>query len=75
MRRVSDQGHEPLLGAVVQVALEPAARVVGGLDDAGAGLLERVDAGREALALAGLQQQSRHRDLHRGDAAGQPGAA
>ena len=28
-----DRVHEPLLGAVVQVALDPAARIVGGLDD------------------------------------------
>ena len=66
------QRDEPLLRAVVQVALDPAALGVGRGDHAGARLLERADARRQALALARLEQQPRHRDLHGGDAAGEP---
>ena len=66
------QRDEPLLRAVVQVALDPAPLGVGGGDHAGAGLLQRVHAGGEALALTRLQQQAGHRDLHGGDAAAEP---
>jgi hypothetical protein len=57
----------------VQVALDPPALGVGGRDHAGAGRLQRVHAGGQPLALARLQEQPRHRDLHGGDAAGEPG--
>jgi hypothetical protein len=47
--------HQPLLGAVVEVALDPPALFVAGRDDAGAGLLDehelRAELGMEAGIL------------------------
>jgi hypothetical protein len=62
--------HQPLLGAVVQVALDPAAFGVPELHDAGAGgadLLElRTDLGLQALVLDGHARRRRHRADRRG---------
>ena len=56
------QRDEPLLGAVVQVALEPAALGVAGLDDPRARALQLVQAG----AQLGLQARVLERDRGRG---------
>ena len=47
---VEREGHQPLLGAVVEVALDLPPRRVGGLDDAGARGAQLVGAGRLHLA-------------------------
>ena len=44
---VIGQGQEPLLGAVVEVPLEPAALGIGGLDDASAGGAELAELGEQ----------------------------
>ena len=51
-RRFSDERHQPLLRAVVQVALQPAALGVAGLDEAGARRCE-------LLARVGVRERLR----------------
>ena len=67
--QVQGDGHEPLLRAVVQVALQPPALAVGGGDDArlrGA----QVDHARVQLDLAARRQQRpRHRGVDAGERA------
>ncbi|MDQ1682184.1 MAG: hypothetical protein QOH99_725, partial [Frankiaceae bacterium] len=62
--------HEPLLRAVVQVALDPAPLAVGGGDHARAGLLERVGelevTRRRAVDAAEAERRRIERDLHDG---------
>ena len=66
-----DERHrdEPLLGAVVEVALQAAALGVGGGDDAGARALEVLHAGGELGVGAGAEQGARHGGVHRGQRA------
>jgi hypothetical protein len=71
--RLGRGGHEPqrqrngdevLLGAVVEIALDPAASIVGGLDDPGARLLEldpRVDVGDRLRDELGERAKARLR--------------
>ena len=50
--QVHGQGDQPLLGAVVQVALDPAALGVGGVDHPGPAALELADPGGQLRAAA-----------------------
>ena len=61
---------EPVLGAVVQVALDPAQPRVGRVDRARARGLERADPLRELLARVGREQALRHPGAAGGERAG-----
>ena len=70
--QVDRQRHQPLLGAVVQVALQAAPLGVGGVDHPGPGLREPLDAVLQLLSAAGAQQRPRDEGVQRGHAGGQP---
>ena len=67
---VEGERGEALLGAVVEVALDPAALGVGGVDDPGTRLLERGDPRRELLAPRLAEHRPEDREVERAEPAG-----